>query len=322
MKEAFRSPWDPPETTVLPMQSLANPHGCTRQHVPRRSLDFQYTTMPAEIVDPSDHHVLVLQTAPRPQPSLEDALTSLESAGLSRWTGSKILSCDGLLDKTTAEKDEWHVFQTTRQQGCARAFARTLRIALAVDPDLERLTFLEDDVELCYNSLSYMSNIAVPDDVAFLTWFTYDYDWSDPRHEIMQPAPALVAHREQRGILACRSTRFFILTQACTFPRRTVELLLSCPELSRYWPRRDGHDQMISWALGDASHAAHFPILVQHTGGLNSAVRLDRNAVDNQLDPHLRGPKITTQDGERRSPHYVGRDFDALSLLPNMKRAR
>jgi hypothetical protein len=144
--------------------------------------------------------------------------------------------------------------------------------------------------------------VAIPEDVAFVSWFTYDYDFTFPtqqqlQHPSLSPSP----------VLAVRSSRYFILTQACTFPRITIERLLSCPHITESWHKADSHDEMIGWALGDALYAVHFPIVVQHTGGLNSAVLLSRGKpLAESGDP---------QASARTSPFFVGTDFDARSLL-------
>jgi hypothetical protein len=316
---AFRSSWDDPsKISVPPMPPDINRHYCTRRHTPRRSLDFQYSTSPAEHGEPSPHHALVLQTAPRPTATVGRTLASLREAGSDEWMGPKILSSDGPLptENTPLDlKSRWSVFQTPRPSGCARAFVQSLRLALAVDPNLELLTFVEDDVELCRNALSYIARLFVPADLSLVTWFTYNYDWSTPRHLPVRPTPQMIAHHEKRGILAVRPARYFILTQACTLTRATIDKILRCPHASREWPKREGHDELITWSLGDAPYAAHFPVLVQHEGGLNSAVRLDRERAESHLDPLMRGP-TTAQDDARRSPHYVGQEFDAMSLLP------
>jgi len=181
-----------------------------------------------------------------------------------------------------------------------------LRYALALDPRLEHLTFLEDDIVLCKNSLRYMARVTIPTDVAFVTWFTYDYDFSYPKHEDGVRHPSAYP----TPVLAVRPARFFILTQACTFTRETVDRLLDCPHVADEWPKKDSHDEMIAWALGDALYATHFPILVQHTGGLNSAVLFARGrAAEDEKDP---------QAGTRTSPYFKGIGFDASSMLHGM----
>lgn len=159
--------------------------------------------------------------------------------------------------------------------------------------------------------MSYIARLLVPEDAAFVTWFTYDYDYSSPPH----PLPAVHPATLGRPVLARRSSRYFILTQCCTFPRRTVERILDCPLASANWPKRNAHDELISWALGDAPYAAHFPVLVQHTGGLNSAVSLDQ-ARSASIDPELLSYPDDPQAGARDCPYYAGSHFNAMSLIP------
>jgi hypothetical protein len=307
---AFISPWYEPDPKIEPMDPVLNRHGCTRLHQPRRSLDFDYSCATVTITEASPHHVLLVLAAPRPRTTLGKTLESLRAAGSDSWPGPKILLSDCPVDHFPGIIDhrQWHVFGTPAPLGSARAYARAFRVALAVDPDLNHLTILEDDVELCSNALTYMSRVEVPDDVAFVTWFTYDYDWRPGPHAPVKPSPAERARDENRGILAARPSRFFILTQAVTFPRRTADNLLECPMFGAEWTEKDGHDLMIGHALGDAKYAAHFPVLVQHTGGLSSAVKLARK------EP----PKHDAQEGARTSPHYVGPDFDAITLLRDL----
>jgi hypothetical protein len=299
------------------MYRFAEPHRCTRIHIPRRRTDFYYQVTPARRQPhPNPHHVLVLQTATRRPSTLADTLESLFQAGLREWPGPKLISADQPLTQVDWGRSLWssrqiHDLVVCRESvhehgappvGAARAFVSALRLSLAIDPDLELLTFVEDDVELCRNTLTYANQIVVPESATFITWFTYDYDWSNPPHDPPRVHPS--RHAETcYPVLAIRPSRFFILTQMITLPRATIELILQCPRAARDWPKLDGHDELIAWALGDAPYATHFPVLVQHTGGLNSAVVLARGG-----DP---GP----QEGARTSPYYVGRDFDALSLV-------
>jgi hypothetical protein len=224
----------------------------------------------------------------------------MEAAGLAKWPGPRLLVADGPVGDLPAD---WVTASFPRSAGSAVAFIRSLRLALALDPKLEYLTFVEDDVEWCQNALDYVARISIPPDVAFVSWFTFDYDYTFPVF------PRQVPHLSdsKTPVLAIRSTRYFILTQACTFPRATVERILSCPHITDGWPKIDSHDEMISWALGDALYAVHFPIVIQHTGGLNSAVLLSRGkAIVDSDDP---------QANARTSPYFAGVDFDVHSLL-------
>jgi len=300
--------WTEPQFPIPPESPSPR---CTRRHTPRRSMDFYYSTETTTPCVPSSRHVLVVATAPRKVSTLGATLASLNRAGSSRWPGPKILSSDGPLDDSLSAslaEDGWTVTSTPSPEGCARAFLSRLRAAIELCPDLDRLTFVEDDVEMCKNALDYMCRVHIPNDLALVTWFTYDYDWTSPRHPPQIPHPNDAALGTGRGLLGCRPSRFFILTQAVSFPRRTVDLLLDCPFL-RDWPKLDGHDEMIAWALGDGLYAAHFPVLVQHTAGSdNSAVTFARQAANVLPDE--------AQEGARSSPLYVGPEFDANYLLP------
>lgn len=299
-RTVFHSPWAEPLASVEVMDPNTLPHYCTRRHTPRRMEDFQFDLRTVAWHKTSSHHALALLAAPRPKTCLSSTLASLKNAGIDAWPGLKMIYADGTADFLPPE---WMHVRQPVAQGSASAFLKVLRHARAEDPSLEHLTFLEDDIDLCQNALDYMALVSVPNDVAFLSWFTYDYDFSCSgqvqfHHPNLQPLPWL----------AVRSTRFFILTQACTFPRRTIDRLLACPHITGDWPKQDSHDEMIGWALGDALYAVHFPILVQHTGGLNSAVLQTRGT-----------PIIASDDpqaSERSSPFFVGTRFDARSLLP------
>lgn len=291
------SPWEKEQLRVDLMPPYVNEHHCTRLHVPKRSLDFAYQFAVPEVRDPSPHHVLAIMTAKREPPTLEDTLTSLEKAGgVLSWPGPAFLVSDGTYRAN--RRIDWPLLETCLTHGSARTFVSTLRYSLAVDPDLENLTILEDDVVTCRNALAYVATTKVPSDVAFITWFTYDYDFSTPHpHPTNPPSGAS---------LGCRSTRYFILTQACTFPRTTIQRILDCPRASQHWPKHHAHDELISWALGDSLYAAHFPGLFQHVAGENSAVTLaSRRGLSDGGN---------AQAGARISPYYVGDDFDALSL--------
>lgn len=297
----FKSPWEPSGESVGLMLPDTSPHYCTRLHVPRRHLDFPYAVEPVVLDDSTSHphHVLVLLTAPRPQETLTGTVAALQLAGSDLWDGSKILIADGPVN---GAPPGWFLASSPRPKGSAVAFVETLRIALANDPKLERLTFLEDDIALCRGALEHMDRVVIPPDVAFVTWFTYDYNFAYQPPPPQQPHPSSF----KQASLAVRSTRYFILTQACTFTRATVDRLLRCPHITSGWPKVDSHDEMIGWALGDALYAAHFPVLVQHTGGLNSAVLLSRGkTVVEAGDP---------QADARMSPYFVGIDFDARLL--------
>jgi hypothetical protein len=282
------------------MAPWSEPHFCTRLHTPRRTLDFQYTLEPVTFRGKSKHHALVLLVAPRPEDKLASTIESLKLGGLDSWIGPKIVFADGYTGELPSD---WIHARLPVVGGSAVAFVSALRYATANDPNLESLTLIEDDIEVCKHALDYMARVTVPRDVAFVSWFTYDYDFSFPCQQQLQH-PSL----SSGPVLAIRSSRYFILTQACTFSRATIDRLLACPHITGSWPKLNSHDEMIGWALGDALYAVHFPILVQHTGGLNSAVLLSRGTPLTESDD--------PQASARTSPFFAGSDFDTRLLLP------
>ncbi len=297
----WKSPWDSDHPPVQFLFPQTEPHYCTRFHSPRHPIDFYFETEPVTYQEASRHHALLVLTAPRPQNTLIKTIESLELAGSSRWTGPKIIFSDGPSDFLMQE--DWHLHQNASQEGSARASIRSMALALSIHPELEKLTIIEDDVALARNALDYVQKVEIPPYIEFISWFTYDYDFSYPKHPDRLPHPASLGY----PVLARRSTRFFILSQACTFTRDAIQTLLTCPLTSRHWPKKHARDELVSAALGDVPYAVHFPILAQHTGGANSAVvHAGKNL---ERDPG------NAQEGDRSSPYYVGDDFDALSLL-------
>jgi len=300
----WKSPWEP-EIEVEHMEPGTPPHHCTRLHVPRRSLDFQFQTQPVTLGPPSPHHALTVMTAPRQQDTLSDTLRSLQQGGIEKWSGPRHLVADyrlELLQDLSRIPAFFNLSSSNAQQGSAKSFIRSLEIAIEVDPNLDYLTFLEDDISLCKSALDYVARVRVPGDLAFVTWFTYDYDYSAPKHPAVTPHPGLLG----RPVLACRSSRYFILNQACTFSRKTIDKILRCPT-ARHWPKIHAHDELVSWVLGDALYGAHFPVIVQHVGSENSAVT--------HAGHHLPADAGNAQSGVRSSPYYLGDEFDAASLL-------
>lgn len=255
---------------------------------------------------PQGPHPLVLMTAPRPVPTLRATLDSLRLAGSAWWPWSKIVIADGYRPHQDDLLGDWNVRHLDTPRGSAKTFVRALETALEACPDLERLTFLEDDVEVCRHFFRYLSFTEIPPDLSLVTWFTYEFPSEARMHE--EASRQGWQHPGTYGVpvLARRSCRNFILAQCVTLTRGTVDRLLRCPRVHD-WVEENGHDEMPAWALGDSPYAAHFPVLVQHTGGLSSAVAANRKTVPEGRDP---------QAGARTSPSYVGRDFDALSLLP------
>jgi len=299
------APWEDPLTTHQTSKAW-----CTRRYsVPHAPVLYEPSRVLIEKLRPPPPHPIVVLTSPRPVPTLPATVNSLQRAGLSRWPWPRILVSDGRLP-TECRPDgpsAWDVVsESPSRSGSAKTFVRALEEAIRACPVLELVTVIEDDVEFCENFLDYVRLIRVPSNHALVTWFTYEFPGEKREHEEASRKVGWT-HPSLYGVpvMASRTITKFVLLQCATLTRETVDRLLACPRV-RDWPQENGHDEMLSWALGDVPYAAHFPILVQHVGGLNSAVAANRAEQPSGRDP---------QAGERTSPHYVGRDFNAISLL-------
>ena len=293
----WRAPW---ETDVTPTPRNA----CTRQYL---EPDLLYQPTPVSFSrDTSARHPLVLLTAPRPTPTLPATLASLRASYVDRWPSAKLLVSDGPLEPTCLLGANWETDISPSTTGSAKTFVRALRRALELCPDLKLLTIMEDDVEVCRSFFDYLRLVKVPDDLALVTWFTYEFPGEERMHEEASRRGWRHPSSYTVPVLARRSTQSFVLFQCATLTRDTVDRLLRCPRVLD-WHQENGHDEIPAWALGDVPYAAHFPGLVQHTGGLSSAVAANRTTAPEGRDPQV---------GARTSPYYVGPEFDALSLVP------
>ena len=298
--------WPPPELWLVKelckeiVVPYTPPHYCPRTELQQKYEDYQYKTRPVPFGIPSEHHTLAIQTAPRPHgDTLHNLLDNLDRAGIERWIGPKLLVSDGFEPKI---QSSWSMSTTkTPTAGSARTFIRLLQESLRVDPNLEYLTCLQDDIVLSLNALDYISRVKVPIDLSLISWFTYDYN--PPTHKLT-PSP----ETHSNPVLACRPTRLFILGQAITIPRWSIESILYCPYVQN-WPKVNGCDEIPGWVLGDAPHAVHFPNLAQHTDGVNSACLLTLN----RKDPEAIHPDWIM--GHRMSPYFAGLDFNSLKLI-------
>jgi len=303
-------PWKREMPPMLSGKPYSPPHYCSRleepsfqtgdllsheirdtQSLPKNSTYRERIERSVVRKDPSLYHLLTIQTAIRPnQSSLPTTLDSLEQAGVKRWNGPKIIVSDGYAPDVPPS---WKLFVVSTKQpalGSAKTFVKLLRLAIATDPLLEYLTYFQDDIVLAKNSLDYISQVAIPKELSLVSWF--NTDWHKPDFT----PPAVLGHR---------ATSLFIRSQAVTFTRMAVNAMLYCHEVT-HWPKLDACDAMPAWALADIPYADHYPGLVQHTEGFNSACNLT-------FQQHQLRSKCP-HNGERTSPSFVGENFDALSL--------
>lgn len=203
-------------------------------------------------------HVLAVQTAPRSSPTFASLYGEIQTQG---WRGPKLIVADAVnitADGLEVEADGW----ATRSWweggpvGSVRAFLRLLEDIVVRWPQAETVTVLEDDVRLARGALDYIWGTDISE-VAFVSWFAADLPLPGPR-------------------LAIHPSRHFSGSQALTIPMGEVLRILRSP-IGATWPVPHLKDGFIREAVGlDRPYGIHHPHLVQHIGGLSSAIGNDR----------------------------------------------
>ena len=186
-----------------------------------------------------DRHVMAIQAAPRPGGSLLGRIL----ASLGRWEGTRLLVADGCEPRIPG----WITDSSRKQEGSSATFRRLLRLSVEARPDLAWLTCCQDDVVVVRNFLRYLSMVAIPGDVGWVSWFSEM--WPERR------GPSLGVYRFGR----------FYDSQLITLSRDAVDRLLAIGD----WTRIHGCDVFLN-RIG-RPFAIHAPSLADHVGGLNSA---------------------------------------------------
>jgi hypothetical protein len=217
-------------------------------------------------------HVLAIQTTLREKVSrLPHTLAALEPAGLESWAGPKLIVADGY----TPEAHGWIVdVASTEVRGSSSTFIHLLTQVVRRWPDVEQLTYLQDDISMSKNALRYIERFRVPADLAFVAWFSQ------------------IASEPGRQYLRRMPTHIFFCSQAITLTRLSVDTLLK--NGLKQWPHRHLCDVLLQ-LLSVPTYAIHVPSIAEHDDGGASACG---NA--------KRGP--------RKAPNFAGLDFDALTL--------
>ena len=246
----------------------------------KETIEFVGRRVPQFEMNPSDEHVLAIQSCHRPKhDSLEATLNSLDQAGQCKWRGPKLIVTDGYFPSVPRS---WILdVNPSSPVGSSKTFKRLLRSSLQISPNLSRLTYLQDDVSFSKNALTYIDRVKIDDDVSFITWFSFWKNWRG-------------AGTDSLPVLELGQGASFYANLAITFPRRSVDLLLASLENER-WEYRNASDRICATFLKDNLFAAHYPVIVQHTEGANSACT----------------PLCTN---ERKSNEFAGEDFDTLTL--------
>ena len=195
----------------------------------------------------------------------------------SGWEGPRCIVSDGPLRQSIAG---WGAAASAEYLGQMPTYWRALAIGLdtARGAARNRITILEDDVELCHNALFRMERVSFPPDLDFVTW----YDG----HAVPAGTGAGI-HRVP--------ARRFVCLQGVTWTTATAERLLQSPAAGS-WGEPHRADLLISQILTGRTYGVHTPNLVQHCGA------------DSICSP---GHGLI---GLRTAANYPGPDFDALSL--------
>jgi hypothetical protein len=194
----------------------------------------------------------------------------------SGWQGKKMLISDGPPTLLTA----WPTSATPRRQGQKKTYWRALAVGLeeARRHRTNRILILEDDVELCRNSLMYMERARLPDVLGFVTWFD---GHAVPPHSSpgIYPIPA----------------RYFFCLQGVTWRCSTAEAVLRSPTAAA-WNQPHAGDVLIAKILTGRYYGVHVPNLVQHLGAASVCNPAEKLA------------------GVRVANNYPGVQFNAMTL--------
>jgi hypothetical protein len=188
-----------------------------------------------------------------------------------------------------------HIFEDAHCHGQAWNFLRALRAGVASGAD--RITLLEDDLELCAGFVARVDAQPVPDGCAFISWF--DPFLNQPR-SVLGAAGGIVNQPKEPiapGLVGFvrRICSMFYCCQALTFTRESALEIIHSP-IAAFWPTPNEGDMLIAQVFRHRDYAVHVPALVQHVGELS-----------------LCNPG-TPLKANRISHHYAGRDFDARTL--------
>lgn len=221
-------------------------------------------------------HALIVMTAPRKLPFLDQTLKSLQAAGLERWKGPKYICADGY---SPDARLGWRYKVCAEQRGQAKSFFAALKTASEI-PELAYVTLFEDDIVLSRNALDYIKRVEIGDNILLVSWYSR---YSSPTQLLEKPK-----------MLKIPSNRFAGFP-GITMPNSTVRALLASDTV-RDWTELHGADHSIMRAFTSGFCRVHFPNIVQHMGIAETTT-------------------ASKHSEENISPTFAGEDFDAMSLL-------
>ena len=204
-------------------------------------------------------------------------MAALDLAGADRWSGPQWIYADGWRPSAPG----WCVSSTTTILGSLATFLRLLREISSNYPDLDLITYCQDDVLLVRDALEYIRRVVIPNDVGLASWFAESID-----------AETDLDHPQ---LSSCRLATFYN-SQLITFRADLARELLESFEGRQV----RGHGCDLSWTLlsgaRDRCFVVHTPSLAQHARGADSAC----------------GHSTL---GSRTSPYFPGTDFSAMKWV-------
>lgn len=230
---------------------------------------------PNEEVD----HALVVYTSPRSPAFLEQTLTSMEAAGVARWRGPKFICADGYSPEVALG---WKMLTTgSVRSGQAKSFFGALHKASEI-AGLRYVTLFEDDMILCKNALDIIARVEINQDYVLLNWYTSKL-FAQPR-------------KGNEPYVWTMPLTLYGNIQAATYPIETVRRVLASDAAKTMSVGGNIGFDFFARVFPGKLCGNVYPNLVQHMGGVNSAV-----------SPMGAGSGNV-------SATFAGEDFDALSL--------
>lgn len=248
--------------------------------------------------------VVLTCTVREPVPAfLPRTLYGLDCGGADLAT-HKVVYSDGplVLDQSATVYRPWEILSNNASppDGVARSLWSIFQ--LAIDRNVDRLFFFEDDISSCINAFNRMYNTSIPNDVAWASFCHIGEARSGPhvdgKHKIS------LFEKDSRAYPNVNLANAMGGHHACVFPRRTIEMLIQkLPQLL------GGHALPIGCRISEElitdtvrlsntpRYLLHMPSLFKHAG-----VSSTRENTEGMHPP------------ARESHYYAGDIFDALTL--------
>ncbi len=232
--------------------------------------------------------VVVVRTAPRKIPHLEETLRQIDEAGAASWPlKQKIVLADGGTNIVVPRG--WTLFVTgpgSNSIGARRAGWKAMEIAVALKAPWA--LHFPDDIILCKNAFEFMKRIDVPDNLAWLSFFDHQHKGKGSLVSVYDLAPRPKGNRRFMGGLALKITMSMmkhLLAQTSVFR--------SIPGIHYY---EVALARASSKSGGPTTYGLVCPNVIDHVGMIS-------------------GCHPGHERRRWKSATYPGNDFDAMTIL-------